>query len=47
MYVTCYVSEGTVWDMSLAFGAETGEVLYAELPKEIILLYPNEVILMP
>lgn len=37
MYVTSYVGEGKVWDTSLAFGAETGEVFDEALPKEIIL----------
>lgn len=39
MYVASYVGEGKVWDTSLAFGAETGEVSDEALPKEIILLY--------
>lgn len=39
--VTSHVSEGKVWDISLAFGAETGEVFDEELPREIILLYPT------
>lgn len=39
MYVTSYVSKGKVWGISVAFGAETGEVFDEEFPKEII-VYP-------